>query len=471
MTTTTHLLRARRFLPLFVTQLLGAFNDNLFKNSMVLFVVYSVYNSEKAEAHFSGLATTLFILPFVALSALSGQLADMRDKARIIRIVKTCEIGIMAVGAAGLLLAWKGIEVEALAIPLMLLALFAMGIHSTFFGPIKYAILPQHLRADEVLAGTGLVEAGTYLAILAGTIVAGYISAPAAAATVVVVALIGFIAGKSVPPAPPEVPDEALALPLLRPYMRRPKSARNPVGVACVAVADQAVSLYRLVHSTTRHPRVFLAIAAISFFWAVGAILFVQFPPLAKNVLGCSKEVASLFLVIFSVGIAIGSISINRMLKGAVSARFAPACVVGTGLFVAAFHFVCAAWPVPEQRGLLDLSAFLAMPLAVPLIGTLLGISITGGMFVVPLYAFLTTVVEKCEAARTIAANNVVNSAAMLAGSILAMGLTAAGVSIVDQLLMTGILCFVSAWLGWRLYKAEIAHGSAHEAHTFDEMA
>jgi MFS family permease len=208
MTTTTHLLRARRFLPLFVTQLLGAFNDNLFKNAMVLFVVFSVYNSEKAEAHFSGMATALFIIPFVALSALSGQLADMRDKARIIRIVKTCEIGIMAVGATGLLLAWKGFHVEGLAIPLMLLALFAMGVHSTFFGPIKYAILPQHLHADEVLAGTGLVEAGTYLAILLGTIVAGYISAPAAAITVIVTALIGFFAGRRVPDAPPEKPDE-----------------------------------------------------------------------------------------------------------------------------------------------------------------------------------------------------------------------------------------------------------------------
>jgi MFS family permease len=470
MTTTTHLLCTRRFLPLFVTQLLGAFNDNLFKNAMVLFVVFNVYNSEQAEARFSGLATALFIVPFVALSAISGQLADMRDKARIIRIVKTCEIGIMTVGAAGLLLAWKGIEVHALAIPLMLIALFSMGIHSTFFGPIKYAILPQHLHAEEVLAGTGLVEAGTYLAILAGTIVAGYISAPAAAIGVIVVALIGFFAGQRVPPAPPEMPDVPLALPLLRPFLRRPRGLLRTLGMVPVTVADQAVSLYRLVHSTTRHPRVFLAIAAISFFWAVGAILFVQFPPLAKNVLGCSKEVASLFLVVFSVGIAIGSMSINRMLKGAVSARYAPACVVGTGLFVVAFHFVCAAWPVPSQRGLLTLGLFLRAPLAVPLVGTLLGIAITGGMFIVPLYAFLTTVVEKCEAARTIAANNIVNSAAMLIGSVLAMVLTSMGVSIVDQLLFTGLLCFISALLGWRLYRAELAHHGEQEHHTFDEM-
>ncbi len=137
MTTSTHLLRSRRFVPLFVTQLLGAFNDNLFKNAMVLYVVYSVYNSEQAEAQFSAIASGLFILPFFILSALSGQLADMRDKARIIRIVKACEIGIMGVGAAGLLLAWQGILTTSIAIPLMLIALFAMGVHSTFFGPIK----------------------------------------------------------------------------------------------------------------------------------------------------------------------------------------------------------------------------------------------------------------------------------------------------------------------------------------------
>ncbi|MGD9663882.1 MAG: MFS transporter, partial [Novosphingobium sp.] len=175
MTTSTHLLVRRRFLPLFVTQLLNAFNDNLFKNAMVLFVVYSVYNSEAEEARFSAIASGVFILPFFVLSALAGQLADMRDKARIIRIVKACEIGIMLIGGAGLVLAWQGLFTKEVAIPLMLVALFAMGVHSTFFGPIKYAILPQHLRPREVLAGTGLVEAGTYLAVLAGTILAGWI--------------------------------------------------------------------------------------------------------------------------------------------------------------------------------------------------------------------------------------------------------------------------------------------------------
>jgi len=203
MLTTTHLLKQRRFLPLFATQLLNAFNDNLFKNAMVLFVVYQVYNSTEEEARFSAVASAVFILPFFVLSALAGQLADMRDKAKIIRWVKLCEIGIMIVGATGLLMAWQGVLTESVAIPLMLLALFAMGIHSTFFGPIKYAILPQHLKREEVLPGTGLVEAGTYVAILAGTILAGYIPVQVAAVLVMITACIGYVTSWQVPPAPP----------------------------------------------------------------------------------------------------------------------------------------------------------------------------------------------------------------------------------------------------------------------------
>ncbi len=161
---TAHLLRTRRFLPIFATQFLGAFNDNLFRTAMVMLVIYGIYRDATQEAAFSAVAGGLFILPFFLLSALAGQLADAGDKARIIRIVKTAEIIIMIAGAAGLLLH---------NVPLLLLALCAMGVHSTFFGPIKYAILPQHLHTDEVLGGTGLVEAGTYIAILGGTLLGG----------------------------------------------------------------------------------------------------------------------------------------------------------------------------------------------------------------------------------------------------------------------------------------------------------
>ncbi|MFM5929419.1 MAG: MFS transporter [Novosphingobium sp.] len=431
MTTSTHLVRQRRFLPLFITQLLGAFNDNLFKNAMVLFVVYSVYSSEAAEAKFSAVASTVFIIPFFLLSSLAGQLADMRDKARIIRIVKFCEILIMLVGGAGLVLAWMGISTTTLAIPLMLLALFAMGVHSTFFGPIKYAILPQHLHKEEVLAGTGMVEAGTYIAILTGTILAGWIDVEWAALGVVLTAIVGYLAGRQVPPAPPQSEPVPLDYNVLR-------------------------SSWRLIRHTTADARVFEAIMAISFFWAVGTVLFIQFPPLAKNVLHASKEVASLFLVIFSVGIAIGSVSINALLKGTVSARWSAPSVIAMGLCVVAFYLVCRAWPDPGA-GLLDVSAFLARPLAIPLLLCLLGIAIAGGMFVVPLYAFLTTFVDKAETARTIAANNIVNSGAMVVGSLVAMALSAMGLPLQEQVLLSAAMCVISALLGAQLYRSERA--------------
>lgn len=433
MTTTTQLIRARRFLPLFVTQLLGAFNDNLFKNAMILFVVYEVYHSEAQEARFSALASAIFIIPFFLLSALAGQLADMRDKAKLIRVIKACEVAIMLVGGAGLALAWQGVSLDGVAIPLMLVALFAMGVHSTFFGPIKYAILPQHLKDGEVLSGTGLVEAGTYIAVLAGTIVAGWISVDAAAIGVIAIACVGYIAGRQVPPAPPLGKIEPLDYHVIR-------------------------SSVKLVRTTMQDRRVFLAICAISFFWAIGTVLFIQFPPLAKNMLMASKEVASLFLVIFSVGVAIGSVAINALLKGTVSARWSPVSVLGMGAFLVAFQEVCRIWPPhtgPDE--LMDVGVFVTQPLAAPLMLTLLGIAVCGGMFVVPLYAFLTTFVEKSQTARTIAANNIVNSGAMVVGSLATGAMTFMGVAVAQQLLIVSLSCVASAWLGYLLFRAEKA--------------
>tara|TARA_A100001391_G_scaffold173888_2_gene136108 strand:+ start:25110 stop:26423 length:1314 start_codon:yes stop_codon:yes gene_type:complete len=433
MLTSTYLLRQQRFGPLFVTQLFNAFNDNLYKNAMVLFVVYSVYNSAEAETVFSGVASGLFILPFFLLSALAGQLADMRDKARIIRIIKAAEIGIMFVGAIGLTLAWKGVLTEVLALPLMLLALFAMGIHSTFMGPIKYSILPQHLQPKEVLAGTGLVEAGTYLAIMAGTILAGFIEVEIAAVLVIVIAALGFISSRKIPTAP--------AMGNVEPIDYNPLTAS-----------------VRIVARTMHNREVFYAILAISFFWTIGAVLFIQFPPLAKNVLMASKEVASLFLVVFSIGIAIGSVAINALLKGDVSARFSPASVIAMGVMVALFYLVCRQWNASlENTDLLNIAQFVSHPMAWLVLGSLLIIAIFGGMFVVPLYAFLTTRVETSEASRTVAANNIVNAGAMVVGSILALGLSFFGVPLTEQLLLSAGMCVISAWLGWRLWQAEKA--------------
>ena len=438
MLTSTHLLRSRRFLPLFVTQLFNAFNDNLYKTAMVLFVVYSIYNSEEAEGQFSAIASGLFILPFFVLSALAGQLADMRDKAAIIRKVKFCEIVLMIIGAGGLYLAWRGYEmpVSLFGIPttfpivLMLLALFLTGVQSTFLGPIKYAILPQHLKKDEVLAGTGLVEAGTYIAILAGTILAGWIPVEVAAIGIILTSVVGYLVSRQIPDAPPQGTVEKLDWHILR-------------------------ASVKLVRETMHVSEVFYAIIAISFFWTIGAVLFIQFPPLAKNVIMASKEVASLFLVVFSVGIAIGSVAINALLKGQVSARYSPPSVIVMGLFVIAFYAVAKLWQADQPTELLDVAGFLAWPMATVLLLCLLGIAIAGGMFVVPLYAFLTTRVAPDKASRTIAANNIVNSGAMVGGSLLAMAMSAAGVPIVEQVLISAAMCLVSAWLGRKLLDAE----------------
>ncbi len=424
------LLLSRRFLPIFVTQFLGAFNDNLFRTAMVLLVIYGIYRDAEQEATFSAIAGALFILPFFLLSALAGQLADSTDKARIVRIVKTAEILIMLFGAAGLLLH---------NVPLLLIALTAMGVHSTFFGPIKYAILPQHLHNDEVLGGTGLVEAGTYIGILGGTLLGGVLVVQNpdgsfhgewAALGVLLVALIGRVAGHFVPPAPPD----ADAPPLT-------------VGWHIVRAS------IRLVNATLHIPRLFLAILAISFFWAMGAVLAAQFPPLVKNALGADQTVATLFLATFSIGVALGSVAVNRLLRGEVAARYSPASALFMGLFVLDLFRRVRVWPAPGAE-LRNLDEFLAMDGSWMIVLDLLGVAIAGGMFVVPLYAFLTTTVPKAETARTIAANNIVNSGLMVAATLVLTVAVQAGVTVGDSLLIVAIASLVAAWLGWKLHLA-----------------
>ncbi|WP_294320300.1 MFS transporter [uncultured Sphingomonas sp.] len=421
------LLKQRRFLPLFVTQFLGAFNDNLFKHAMVLFATYQLFKDPASEQNFNALATGLAILPFVLLSALSGQLADTHDKARIIRIVKTAEIGIMVYGATGMLVARTGYVTTGVV--MMLSAVVMLGVHSTFFGPIKYAILPQHLEDHQVLGGTGLIEAATYLSVLTGTIVAGWISVEYAAALVVVVAIIGWFTGRQVPPAPRSGPELVINF--------------NPF-----------TSSWHLIAATMHIRRLFLAIVAISFFWTIGSVLIVIFPVLVKNVLTADQQVASLTIAIFSIGVAIGSVIINALLKGKISARYSPASVIAMAVCVLAFAFEAKAWvPAPDGTlyGALD---FVTHPQSLLLLATLAMIAIFGGMFVVPLYAFLTTTVTKDQTARTVAANNVVNCASMTIGAIGVILLTKAGLGPTDMLLLVAGMCLISAWLAWRLHRA-----------------
>ncbi|RYY23530.1 MAG: MFS transporter [Sphingomonadales bacterium] len=436
------LLKSRRFLPLFVTQFLGAFNDNLFKNAMVFFATYEIYRSVEAETQFSAIATGIFILPFFLFSALAGQLADSYDKARIMRIIKMAEVLIMIVGCAGILIS---------SLPLMLVALVGMGIHSTFFGPIKYAIIPQHMADDDVLGGTGLVEAGTYIAILCGTIAGGLLAPNIAAFAVIAVALVGWFSSTKIPPAPP---------------LTKLKLDFNIFRAS-----------YRLIAATLHIKRLYLAIIAISVFWTIAAVLAVLFPPLVKNVFHAQKDVASVFLGIFSVGIAIGSIVINRLLKGNVSARFAPLSVLAMAIFVFDFYVSASGWGAPGgplqsfmtahnlpavtalgQGDLIATMEFIKIPGAWRVLFDLAMIAITGGMFVVPLYAFLTTTVDKSQTSRTVAANNIVNSAFMVGGSVGILGVTQLGVSVIDSILVVLLLCVISAYCGWKLYQAEKAH-------------
>jgi MFS family permease len=421
MATTMSLLNKRRFLPLFVTQFLNAFNDNFYKMAMVILVTYEIYSDPTQEANFNAIAGALFMLPFFLFSALAGQLADTIEKTRIIRTVKTAEIFIMIFGAAGIYLH---------NIPLMLGALFAMGVHSAFISPIKYAILPQHLEQDEVLGGTGLVEAGTYLAILGGTIAGGIIPGKIAGVGIIIVAIIGRVTAQSVPLAPPEsdAPTAKMDWNIVR-------------------------SSWRLVRDTMHIPRLFLAIVAISFFWGVGAVLASIFPPMVKNAIGGDNTVATLFTAFFSIGIAIGSIAINRLLNGTVSAKYAPISVIVMGLFVLDLWWTVSHWQ-PRGTELMDWWQFLTLGFGERMVIDLLGISIAGGMFVVPIYAFLTTTVAKSQTARTVAANNIVNSGAMVIGAVIYSLLVSAGVSIPDTLFMIAAACLVSAWISWKLHKA-----------------
>lgn len=428
MQTSMALLGKKRFLPLFATQYLNAFNDNFYKMAMVVLITYSILQGGEAEeAYYNALAGAIFILPFFLLSAISGQIADSIDKTRVIRWVKTAEIGIMLVGAAGI---WLH------NIPILFAALFAMGVHSTFFGPIKYGILPQHLKEEEVLGGTGLVEAGTYIAILTGTIVGGILDPKISAVGVVIVALIGRVTAQYVPPAPPEndAPTTKLDWNIFR-------------------------SSWRLVRDTMHVPRLFLAIIAISFFWAIGAVLAAQFPPMVKHGLGGDRTVATLFTAIFSVGVAIGSVLINRLLKSRVSAVYSPASVIVMGLFVLLLWWSIKGWthvadtPLDQDK-LLNFIEFISIRQGDIILFALFGIAVAGGMFVVPLYAFLTTTVEKSATARTIAANNIVNSGAMVIGALMYGELARLGVSIADTLFLIAAACLVSAWISWKLHKA-----------------
>src|SRR5262245_42753929 len=382
------LLRTRRFAPLFITQFLGAFNDNLLKSAMGIVVTFRLAEqSGLSSASLVMLAGAVFIAPFFLLSGVSGTLADRVDKSLIARIVKVAEIGIMTLGAFGL---WQA------SVPMLFAALFCLGTHSTVFGPIKYALLPQHLQEDELVAGNALIEAGTFFSILLGTILGGsLVLFPQGALVVGVVgvaaATVGLIASRFIPAAPPAGGAD----------MPRPRLLHDTMAV--------------LRHTTARS-ELFLPILALSWFWLFGATVVSGLPVLAKDVLFADEHVVTLMLALFALGIGIGSVLAERLLKGEVSARFVPGAAIAMAFF--AFDLYRASAGRPAGAELAGVLAFAQAPGNLRVLGDLLGMAMSGGLFAVPLYAVLQQESEPNHRARVIASNNIINALAMSAGAV-----------------------------------------------------
>jgi acyl-[acyl-carrier-protein]-phospholipid O-acyltransferase/long-chain-fatty-acid--[acyl-carrier-protein] ligase len=377
------LVLSRRFGPLFVTQFLGAFNDNLFKTAFIFLVAFRLSADDPAgAATMATVATGVFILPFFLFSGIAGELADARDKAMIARGVKIAEIAFMALGAVAI-----GIESQLLA----LVVIFLMGVHSTVFGPVKYAILPQHLHMRELLLGTGLVEGATFVAILLGQVAGGLLPPDIAGPAAVGVAVAGWAFARFIPPAPPA----STASIDWNPF----SASRRALGEA-------------LANTELR-----IATICISWFWALGAVYTSQFVPLARNNLGGNEGVATLFLGVFSVGIAIGSAGVSRLLKGRISARLSP--WAGLVMALAGLDLLFAERAFDGTP--LTAAAFVADPRGWRVMADLVLLSVAGGIFSVPLYGVLQTSTNAEGRSRAIAANNIFNAGFQVAG-VLAIG-------------------------------------------------
>ena len=415
------LLTARRFAPLFVTQFLGAFNDNLLKSALGIVVTFRL--AEQAgmgAASLVMLAGALFIAPFFLFSGASGTLADRIDKSKIARVVKIAEIGIMSLGAWGL---WLG------SVPLLFASLFCLGTHSTVFGPIKYALLPQHLREDELVAGNALIEAGTFLAILLGTILGGSIVLVANGAFIVggsgvTAAFVGWLASRQIPPAPSSAGADA----------PRPRLLRDTIDV---------------VGHVTSRPALLLPILAVSWFWLFGATVVSGLPSFAKDVLFANERVVTMMLALFAVGVGLGSMLAERLLHGEVSARHVPGSALAMAFFAIDLHL--ASRGRSTTGALVNVSAFLAQPGSWHILADLVSLAIAGGLFTVPLYAILQHESEPAHRARVIAANNIINALAMSVAAVAAAAFLARGMSMGELFGLCGVatlpVALIAAWI------------------------
>ncbi|MER2496559.1 MFS transporter [Vibrio neptunius] len=383
----TSLLGQRRFLPYFVTQFFGAFNDNIFKNVLLLFVAFAGAGALPISSNlFINLAAGLFILPFFLFSASAGVLADKYEKSWFIRKVKLAEIGIMTLGAIGFI-------TESYVI--LLILLFLMGTQSAFFGPVKYALLPQQLKPQELVPGNALVETGTFLAILLGTLGAGIIASAesakyVAAGCVVLFAVFGYLASRSIPEAPASAPD-------IKFRWQPIKQTRNTIAIA---KSDKTI---------------FQALMAISWFWFLGAAYLTQFPNFTKLYLNGSESAVSFLLALFSVGIAIGSLACDKLSNHRIEVGIVPLGSLGISIFG---FLMATSVPasLPEFESFTDFVSY--QPLW-PVFISLLMLGASGGVFIVPLYALMQQRAKVTERAQVIAALNIYNSLFMVGSAVL----------------------------------------------------
>ena len=388
------LLKTKRFLPLFITQAIGAFNDNGLRNAIAILITFDLAVHQGWNATlFVQAGTALFILPYFLFSAIAGQLADKYDKALIARRIKFVEIGAMMFGAAALWLDNPYLD---------LMVLFFAGSLAAFFGPIKYGILPQYLKTEEVIAGNGMIEMGTFVTILLGTMFGGFLVIDPVGRTILCVALVAFsfvawYAASQMPEAPAASPDLKMDWNLVRQTAKLMGYARE------------------------RHD-VFWAVIGASWFWFLGTILLTQFPVFTKDVLLANENVANAFIATFTIGIGLGSLITNRLLKGEVSAKYVPVAAIMMTVFLIDLYF--ASGQVNARLNgtqLNDIGIFFAhwssWRVAVDLFFT----AFFGGIYAVPLNAIMQIKASPPKRSRVIAANNVINAVFMISATIISV--------------------------------------------------
>ena len=413
------LLKQRRFAPFFWTQFSGAANDNLFKFAFTVMVTYQLSVDWLPPALAGLVIGALFILPFLLFSATSGQLTDKFEKTRVIRFVKNLEVVIMLIAAAGFMSGNINVQV-----PVLLGCTFLMGLHSTLFGPVKFAYLPQALNERELTGGNGMVEMGTFVAILMGNIVGGLIVAiPQVGPTYVAVACVALaLAGRAVaqfiPPAPATDPDL--------------KINWNPL-----------TETWRNLKLASTNIVVFRSMLGISWMWFFGAIFLSQFPSFAKEVMHGNEQVASLLLVVFSIGIATGSLLCEVLSKRHVEIGLVPLGAIGMSVFAVDLYFASRGLPASE---VMSLATFIAKPAHWRVMLDLALLSLFAGLYSVPMYALIQLRSQPTHRARIIAANNILNALFMIVSAVLAGALLKANFTIAQIFLFTGLANAVVAF-------------------------